>query len=543
MLRSGGSGRGLLALALGVALVGAALSVGVLRPRTGAGHPGGGEPGAARASGDRPAETRAPRFTRIRSGPAVTEAYSTPSASWVDIDGDGDEDLYVLNGFASLEPPEERRPQPNALYLNDGAGGLAPVSDHPLLDDLAFSGSATWGDYDNDGDLDVFVANQEDVDNFLYRNEGDGSFVRVTEGPVVSDGGRSFSAVWVDVDGDGLLDLHVPNGRGGGAAEVDFLYRNLGDGRFERVFDVRFARDTLRSGGAAWADFDRDGDPDLLLPVYTTGEPVRLYRNDGEWRFVEVAAEVGLSADPLPGPPATSVAQWVDYDGDGHLDIFIGTTGGTIDFLFRNDGRGGFRRVEAGRIGLDATFTGDALWADIDNDGDLDVVTAVWGGASRLYLNDGEGGLSPAEAGDLDDVVTFASSVSAADIDGDGDLDLYLTQWPVNEAGGAPNLLHRNDGPTGNWLKLDLEGTASNRSAIGAVVTVIAEIDGAPRRQLRVVTARSSWRAANGLTQHVGLGDAERVDRIEVVWPSGRVDTLQGPIPVNRRLSIVEGEE
>lgn len=482
-----------------------------------------------------------PHFTRVTSGAPATDAWSSPSASWIDIDADGDEDLYVLNGFGSLE--ENPRPQPNALYLNDGAGAFSPVTDHPLVEDVTFSGSATWGDYDNDGDPDLFVANQRGADNLLFRNDGRGAFVRLTDGPAASDGGRSFSAAWVDGDGDGLLDLHVLNGRDGDDGEADFFYRNLGGGALERLADLPFTREALRSGGGAWADFDGDGDPDLLLPVHEAGRGPRLYRNEGGLRFTEVAAEAGLEPDPLPLWPAFSVALWVDYDDDGDLDLFLGTTGGAIDYLFANGGEGRFERAVAGRVGLDATYVSDALWADLENDGDQDLVLAVWGGASEIYLNDGKGRLHPTEAGEFGEIVTFASSVSASDIDGDGDLDLYLTQWPIDEAGGAPNLLYRNDGPAGHWLAIDLEGTESNRSAVGALVTVTAEIGGETRRQFRQVASRTSWRSANSLAQRFGLGDADHADRIEVAWPSGRVDTLDGPIPANRRLRIAEGRD
>lgn len=209
------------------------------------------------------------------------------------------------------------------------------------------------------------MANQRGADNILFRNDGDGGFVRVREGPVVSDGGRSFSAVRVNVDVDGLVDLHVLNGRDGGSGEVDFVYRNLGDGTFERVRKAAFVRDTLPSGGAAWADYDEDGDPDLLLPVHASGQPSRLYRNDGDWSFTEAAAESGLDASPLPAHPASSVASWVDCD----------------------------------------------------NDADLDLVIAVWGGASEVYLNDGSGRLEPEASGDLGETLGFASSISASDID------------------------------------------------------------------------------------------------------------------------------
>lgn len=480
-------------------------------------------------------------FIRIRSAAMQRDTSSSPSASWIDVDDDGDEDVYVLNGYGSLESDPE--PQRNVLYLNDGRGNLEPAHDHPLVRNVTTSGSSTWADYDNDGDLDVFVANQRGADNLLFRNEGDGRFVRIDEGPVVSDGGRSFSAVWVDIDADGWLDLHVLNGRdGSGSGQVDFVYRNLGDGRFERLGDPAFVRDTLPSGGATWADYDDDGDADLLLPVYASGQPSRLYRNDGDWSFAEVAAEAGLDVSPLPAHPASSVAHWVDVDNDTDLDLFVGTTPPSmIDLMFENDGAGRFTRVSAGRVGLDATYVSDALWADFDNDADLDLVIAVWGGASELYLNDGTGRLEAASSGDLGTTLGFASSVSASDIDADGDLDLFLTQWPINEAGGAPNQLYRNDAQTGNWIRIELEGTESNRSAIGARIVVDAVVAGRTVRQTRVVQARTSWRSANSHVQHVGLADAEVVEGIEVFWPSGTVDRLAGPLEVNRTVHLTEG--
>ncbi|MGH7540307.1 MAG: CRTAC1 family protein [Gemmatimonadota bacterium] len=467
------------------------------------------------------------RFTRVVGGDLAADTSSSPSASWIDIDADGDEDLYVLNGYATLAP--ERGPQRNVFYRND-EGVLIALADHPLVADDAFSGSGVWGDYDNDGDADLFVANQRGP-NFLFRADGGGAFTRVTDGPVATDGGRSFTAAWVDIDRDGDLDLHVPNGWSGGG--VDFLYRNDGDGAFTRLVDLPLVMDSLPSGGPAWGDYDGDGDPDLFLPFYSD-HANRLYRNDGEWAFAEVAADVGLSVDPLPASPRASVAHWVDYDDDGDLDLFVGNTMGRMDFLYRNQG-GRFERVTAGRLGLDGTYVSDAIWVDLDNDADRDLVLAVWGAASEIYRNDGRGGLFPAGA------VVFASSVSASDIDRDGDLDLFLTQWPINEAGGAPNLLFRNEGPTGNWLDVTLEGTASNRSAIGATIFVTAEVGGVARRQRRDVVSRTSWRSANGPTRHFGLGNAAEVDRIEVVWPSGAADTLVGPIRANRRVTVVEG--
>jgi len=487
----------------------------------------------------RPANENGATFTRVKQGDFVSDSSSSPSASWMDIDRDGDDDLYVLNGFGSLQRPPV--PQENKLYRNNGDATFTPLPDHPLVQDVAFSGCGIWGDYDNDGDPDLFVANQQNADNHLYRNDGGGSFTRIENGAPVTDGGRSFSASWIDIDGDGLLDLHVMNGRDGDGGQRDFVYRNRGDGTFEPRENAAFVQDTLASGGAAWADFDNDGDVDVIIPIHSQRAKPKVYRNEGNWNFTDITSEIDLSDDPLPGSPASSVAHWIDYDNDLDLDLFIGNAGGFIDYLFQNDGTGNFTRVTAGRLGLDATYVSDVTWGDFDNDADLDFVIAVWGGASEYFENNGNGAFYPADAGDLGSVINFASSVSANDADGDGDLDLYLTHWPINEAGGEPNQFYLNDGNNGNWLKIKLEGTESNRSAIGATVTVSAHIRGGTVSQMRRVTSRTSWRSSGGLTKHFGLADAGATQEIRVSWPSGATDVIAEPVDVNQTITIKEG--
>ena len=479
-------------------------------------------------------ESRFPGFT---AEVFVSDTSASPSASWNDIDGDGDDDLYVLNGYGSLE--EIPVPQRNRLYRNDGKGNFTPLPDHPLVRDVTFSGSSTWGDYDNDGDTDLFVANQRNSDNFLYRNVGDGSYTRVTGRPPAVDGGRSFSAVWVDVDRDGLLDLHVLNGRDTEAGQADFLYRNLGGGRFKKMVDNAVVEAKFPSGGASWADYDRDGDPDVVVPVHSASEKFRIYRNETDWDFTDVTRRLNLADDPLPYSPATSVAHWIDYDNDLDLDLFFGNVG-SVDYLYANDGDANFTKTVAGRLGLDVTYVSDVAWGDFDNDADLDYVIAVWGGASEYYENR-NGNFHTADAGDLGSAIVFASSISANDADNDGDLDLFITQWPINEAGGAPNRFYRNENRTGNWLKINLVGTDSNRSGIGAEIVVEAEIRGQVIRQLRQVHSRTSWRSSASLTQHFGLGDAEAIRSIEVTWPSGHRNRMTLPVKANQTIKIREG--
>lgn len=478
------------------------------------------------------------QFARVTSGDFVTDSSSSPSASWVDFDADGDDDLYVLNGFGSLNDPPV--PQKNKLYRNDGNATFTPLPDHALVRDVTFSGSSTWGDYDNDGDPDVFVANQQDADNFLFRNDGKGSFIRITEGPLVNDGGRSFSAIWVDIDNDSWIDLHVLNGRDGAGGQKDRVYRNLGDGRFVNVEDIPVVEDTLASGGAMWGDYDHDGDQDVIIPINSTTATNRVYRNEGNWNFTNVTEALNLTDDPLPYSPRASVAHWVDYDNDTDLDLYVGNVG-TTDYLFENDGTGVFTKITAGRLGLDVTYVSDAIWEDFDNDADLDLLITVWGGASEFYENNGRGEFHQDQAGDFGNAFNFASSASTNDADGDGDLDVYLTHWPINEAGGEPNQFYVNEGQHGHWLKVNLKGVESNRSAIGAKIIVTATLHGEERQQLRYVRARTSWRSSSTLTQHFGLADAGEVDQIEVMWPSGQVDNVTEKVQSNQTILIEEG--
>jgi hypothetical protein len=186
----------------------------------------------------------------------ITDAASTGGVTWVDYDADGRLDLFVTNGYDVSSP--DPQPQKNRLYHNDGSGVLVSVTEGPLVEDDGFSSGSTWGDYDNDGDLDVFVTNQREQNNFLYRNEGEGRFVRINEMAPARDGGHSYSAAWVDVDNDRHLDLFVSNG-GLSHQEENFLYGNDGQGGFERITDGAIVTDVAGSCGAVHPLPERGG--------------------------------------------------------------------------------------------------------------------------------------------------------------------------------------------------------------------------------------------------------------------------------------------
>jgi hypothetical protein len=475
-------------------------------------------------------------FERLQDGAVVTDRASTGGVSWVDLEGDGDLDLVVTNGYdVSAENPV---PQPNRVYLNGGDGTFSALLEGPLVELEGFSSGSTWGDYDNDGDPDVFVSNQRDQDNALFRNEGGGRFTHLAESLPSRDGGHSYAASWIDVDGDGHLDLFVANG-GLSHQGRNFLYRNRGDGTFARVEQGPLVESEGGTCGFAWGDYDGDGDPDVFVSDRSFGAPAAgggLYRNEGGWAFTRVE-EAPFDEGGVP----SSAADWGDYDGDGDLDLVVAAFYGLANALYRNEGEGRFHRVREGEVVVDGGHTYALAWGDRDNDGDLDLLVANWGAAPVLYDGDGRGGLSRAEAGDLGRALAFAGSAAWGDLEGDGDLDLYLGSWPNRPGEEERNQLYRNRGGGGSWLGVRLQGTRSNRSGIGAVIAATTLEGAEARTQVRQIVAHTGWRSQGPLLAHFGLGEAEVVRELVVRWPSGTVDRLAS-VPAGQIVTVTEGQ-
>lgn len=485
------------------------------------------------ASGLREASGERVAFTRVDVGEPTDHRASTGGASLVDVDGDGDLDLFVTNGYdvsaATATPRNDR------LYLNDGRGGFVTVEEGPMNVEAGFGSGHSWGDYDNDGDLDVFVAQQRGQDNLLYRNDGGGRFTRILEGPPVTDGGLSYVATWVDVDSDGWLDLYVANG-GLSGVDANFLYRNLGDGTFERVTEGPLVTDSAAHAGLAWGDYDDDGDPDLFIarnhsPATLTSA---LYRNEGNWRFTRVEA-IPPVTDTMPALGAA----WGDYDNDGDLDLTVALRSGWSDRVYRNDGDGRFTRVVEGPHVLDGSYSSSTAWLDYDNDGDLDLFRSTWGSPSYLYTNLGGGRFERRDHGDLDRAFTHGGGNAIGDYDGDGDLDIFEGNWPNWPGENENSHLYRNDAPAARWLGILLVGTRSNRAGIGARVMVRARIEGREVTQMRELFPNTGFRTHQPVRLHFGLGDAADIDQITVRWPSGAVQRLD-EAPLNQLVTITE---
>lgn len=460
-------------------------------------------------------------FTKVTTGPVVTTPSGSRSCNFLDIDNDDFQDLLITNGKAGGED--------NMLYRNEHDGTFALMND-TVCHDSSPSDGATCADYDNDGFIDIYVSNWYDVDNLLYHNAGGTAFTQIDTGIVPNDGGYSETASWGDMDGDGLLDLYVANSDGDFR---NFLYRNLGAGAFEKVTGIVPATEQFRSRCVNWIDYDLDGDQDLFVANEAT-QRNQLYRNDGYPTFTKITT--GAIATSQFSSHSSS---WGDYDNDGDFDLLVANYN-QVDQLFQNDGAGNFTQVVS-PFGADVGCSFSSSWADYDNDADLDLFVTNGFCTSYtqnyLYDNNGDGTFTRNMTEPM--AIDSGSSYGCAwgDYDNDGFLDLVVANWR-NET--QPNALYHNTGNANHWMQLKLQGTVSNRSAIGTIVRCKAVVDGNPVWQLREVTAQSGYCSQNSLVVQFGLGDAAIIDSLEVTWPSGTVQTFLNIGP-DQLYSLVEG--
>ena len=447
-------------------------------------------------------------FAEVGKAAGVDDGGTAEGAAWADYDRDGDLDLYLSNWTGAQR-----------LYQNAGAGVFVDVAEGAGIEGDMKAHGAVWGDYDGDGNLDLYVPTCADGDdrcrkeavNRLYKNTGAGRFVERGASAGVADEGKGSGAAWGDYDGDGNLDLYLAN------VGENPLYLNTGAGRFVERGASAGVADEGDGHSVASDDYDGDGDLDLYVANMDRENP--LYQNNSDGTFVEIGTESGLSE-----VGSWMTFSWGDYDGDGDLDLFTSHLDGRSRF-YENLEDGSFAETsESTGIGGRAVGAG---WGDYDGDGDLDLF--LTGGSqerNRLYQNVGDGTFTRIDVGG-----GGGPCVAWGDYDGDGDLDLYVGN------AFARNQLFRNDGSVQQWLTVELVGTASNRDGIGAALTAVA----GTRRQRRGVEGGGSH-AQSSLPVEFGLGGAGAVDSLIVAWPSGRVDVFTD-IPANQQIRVFEGRE
>jgi len=418
----------------------------------------------------------------------------------------------------------------NVLYQNDGTGHFIDATNATELDDKLGAGwDAAVGDYDNDGDLDLFVFNRNGIK--LYVNQGKGVFEDKSRDHRFFGGSWAGGFALGDYDNDGHLDIFMTSD---GFGIINALLRNKGDGGFENVTaEAKIAPMDGSTLGSMWFDADNDGDLDLYV-VNHHNRPKNFYRNNGDGTFTDLTKEAGLNHIG-----AGIVAVTGDYDNDGDLDMYLTTgTWGNDDIknqpgvLYRNDGTGIFEDVtKAAGVEEPKGASAGAIFSDFDNDGYLDLyVTGWWGGNGVLYHNKGNGAFK-----DITDAADVPGpnqswSVTTGDYDNDGDVDLHMLGWNGAQA------LYQNDGSPNNWLHINLSGIESNKSGIGARIKVVA----GDLSMIREVTGGSAFVAKESLTAEFGLGENRVATKIEVNWPSGQVD-ISNNISGNQVITLEEG--
>jgi hypothetical protein len=479
-----------------------------------------------------------------------------------DFTGDGRPDILVLSGDWD---------KGGSLFVNcagcrfDDQGAAAGLADQRMSVNLVH------GDYDNDGDLDVLALRggwEIPCRLSLLRNKGNGTFDDVTVSSGLVEPIASQSAAWGDYDNDGWLDLYVAgeyHDLNAKPINLCRLYHNRGDGTFQNVAAKAGVTNAAWAKGVAWGDYDDDGDPDLYVSNMSGRN--RLYRNNGDETFTDVAADLGVTE------PLHSFSCWFwDYDNDGRLDLFVagfyaslqdivadmlGEThatraarrgkGPAHPRLYRNLGREGFKDVTA-EAGLSrVTLPMGSNFADIDNDGFLDVFLATGRPPYSVLIPDLM--FKNIEGRRFEDVTMATGTghlqkghgVSFADWDDDGDLDMFVEVGGQTPGDKAHNLLFQNPGNDRHWIKLKLVGKRTNRSAIGAKVRIDCERpDGTARSLYRVVGSGSSF-GGNSLVVSVGLGDAQAVRSVTVQWPASKTEQSFSNLAVDRTYRVVEG--
>jgi tetratricopeptide (TPR) repeat protein len=455
-----------------------------------------------------------------------------------DFDGDGLLDI-VTSTFDPSGPLSFRR--------NDGRAGFSDRSVASGVAGQLGGQGVVAGDYDNDGDADLVVLrgawlfDDGRIRNSLLRNDGEGRFTDVTrKAGLAAPAYPSRAGAWGDYDDDGDLDLYVCNeSRKYVADHADFpsqLFRNNGSGPFTEVALQAGVTNDRYCTGVTAGDYDNDGDLDLFV---SNLEDDRLYRNRGDGTFEDMAPQAGVT-----GPAGRSSATWFfDYDNDGDLDLFVSSL--EDDRLYRNRGDGTFEDVTAG-AGLDlASHSMGGNFGDLDNDGWLDI-----------YLATGDASLEPNvvlrsdRARRFEDVTRSGgfggprdgSAVAFADLDNDGDQEVYDRRGGLYPADSSPDALFLNPGHGNRFIAIELVGVGSNRAGYGARIRVTVETPAGPRTVHRAAGSVSST-GGSPARQAIGLGDATRIVAVEIAWPrSGKPQVLRD-VALDSCIRVTEGSD
>jgi hypothetical protein len=502
--------------------------------------------------------------------------------AFYDYDNDGWLDIFLVNGTRLEGFPAGSEPTSH-LFRNNRDGTFTDVTAKAGVSHSGWGQGVCVGDYDNDGWDDLFVTYFGK--NVLYHNNGDGTFTDVSQKAGVAGKGTRWNTgcAFVDYDRDGRLDLFVANyidldlatapvpesgpclyksvmvacGPPGLQGGKNILYHNNGDGTFA---DVSEASGILSATGTyglgvLTADLDNDGWPDIYVANDSTASA--LYQNKKNGKFQDIAVEAGCALSPDGKPQAGMGVSAADYDLDGNLDIVKTNFAGDTPSLYHNQGGANFEDTTfTAGLGAHTQYLGWGCgFFDMDNDGWADILIcnghvypeveqlkteAGYAQRKLLYQNLRNGHFADVslQAGTGISAPSASRGAAFGDFDNDGDIDVV-----VNTVNDYPQLLRCDTKVDNNWIKVRTIGTKSNRSGIGARLVCVTHPPGEakPHSQIDEVRSGGGYFSQNDLRVHFGLGKAEKVNVLEVRWPSGQVDTLKD-VKVNQVIFVKEGE-
>ncbi len=529
-----------------------------------------------------------PQFDDITAASGITFKHtSDPSKKYIvesmsggvvliDYDRDGWPDIYFTNA-PTVAMAVKGEKSLGVLYRNNHDGTFTDVTAKAGLNTRCFAMGGAVGDYNNDGWPDLYVTCLGG--NILYRNNGDGTFTDVTAKAGVADGRWSTGAAFGDYDGDGLVDLMVTNyvdfhlddlpgfgsapfckyrgidvqcGPRGLRGAGDALFHNNGDGTFTDVSKAAGVSDPngYYGLGVLWADFNNSGRPDIYVANDST--PKFLYQNLGNGKFKDIGLESGTAVSDDGSEQASMGIAIGDYNHTGRPSIYVTNFSDENDLLYRNEGDWNFKEVSyAAGVALPSLpyVKWGTAFVDLDNDGWLDLIavdghvypqvdTLPSGASYRepklLHLNQRDGTFCDAsdQAGVALTERRVSRGLAVGDLFNDGNMDLV-----VGDIDGAPMLLRNRGIPGRHWVSFELQGTKSNRLALNARVALVA----GGMTQTDEIHSGGSYLSQNDLRIHFGLGNATKIDKVEIHWPSGKSEILTN-LAADHFYSVVEGQ-
>ncbi|MFQ5639083.1 MAG: CRTAC1 family protein [bacterium] len=511
--------------------------------------------------------------------PGVDSSYFMPEClgsggAFFDYDNDGDLDIYLINSGPHSKKGLSQPPSPNRLFRQEEDGAFSDVTETSGLGDTGYGMGVAIGDFDNDGDRDVYISNYGPDE--LYRNNGDGTFSNITKQAGIDNPYWGCSVTFFDYNLDDYLDIYVTNyvsfdpnsvcldragrpdycGPDGVPGVSDVLFRNRGDGTFVDVStESNIAGIASKGLGVVSADFNGDALPDLY--VANDRQPNQLWLNQGDGTFQDQALMLGAALNEMGRPESGMGVALGDADNDGDLDLFITHWRTESNTFYRFIGDYGYldNSVAVGLAGQSLPYTGFGTgFFDYDNDGDLDLAVAngrvtrgplltdndvegYWAEYTEpnfLFENDANGRFNvvPAATTRFSRAIENSRGLAFGDVDNDGDVDLLV----ANE-GGSVRLFRNDVKSKGHWLIVQAVDASIQRDAIGANVTVIM----GEKRLSRLVTSGYSYLSSNDPRAHFGLGEATAVDQIEVLWPGGDKEIFSG-VTSDQIITLRKGE-